>query len=265
MTKTLANAMDNSFQASRNELACSHLKKLSRRLRAAFSTYRDELEVLDRLYYKNRNQHSAALFWKRVEEMRRYCTRLNKMNLGPIVEEVRISLLPSGPRENLQPVKEVQSSRLNRATIVSSRRHLAVAITLADKVSSFHIAMQTGAFLQLILTISAIASRLMALTTEIGNTARLITSVLDRILSSLDHAPEPKIIPGLSGVEHELREMPEPGSGADDEPLTLRTRPSLRPCTPQSLELVVVATPVPVCLCSVFYGYCMPSHLPQRK
>lgn len=67
------------------------LKSCARRLQAALSTHRAELQVLERLYYKGKNQHRTALFWQRVAEMRRYGDRLEGMNIYDLVERLRLS------------------------------------------------------------------------------------------------------------------------------------------------------------------------------
>src|SRR5882762_8290942 len=55
------------------------LKSCSRRLQNVFSSYHDELQLLERLYYKGKNQHRSALFWKRAAEMKRYGERLDAL------------------------------------------------------------------------------------------------------------------------------------------------------------------------------------------
>lgn len=67
------------------------LKSSSRRLQTAFSVFRVELQVLERLYYKGKNQHRSALFWKRASEIKRYGERLDGMDLPTSVELLRCS------------------------------------------------------------------------------------------------------------------------------------------------------------------------------
>jgi hypothetical protein len=51
----------------------------------------EELQILERLYYKGKNQHRAALFWKRVSEVRRYARRLDGVGLPDVVERLHRS------------------------------------------------------------------------------------------------------------------------------------------------------------------------------
>lgn len=67
------------------------LKICSRRIHHALVTHADELQLLRRVYYKNKNQHRGSLFWRRLVEMRRYSERLDKANLFSTLEEIRAS------------------------------------------------------------------------------------------------------------------------------------------------------------------------------
>ena len=67
------------------------LKTCSRRMQTAFSTFHDELQILERLYYKGKNQHRSALFWKRAAEIKRYGERLDGMGLPDVLALLRCS------------------------------------------------------------------------------------------------------------------------------------------------------------------------------
>lgn len=73
------------------DVILKELKGSSRRLQAVLDSYTDELLILERLYYRNKNQHRAALFFRRVSEMRRYGQRLVQWNLSKHVELLRAS------------------------------------------------------------------------------------------------------------------------------------------------------------------------------
>lgn len=49
----------------------------------------DELRVLERLYYKGVNQHRMALFWRRVEEVRRLGRRVHEARVLGVTEDLR--------------------------------------------------------------------------------------------------------------------------------------------------------------------------------
>ena len=67
------------------------LKSATRRLQAALASHRTELQVLERLYYKGKNQHRTALFWQRVAEMRKYGERVDEMHIDDVVESLRLA------------------------------------------------------------------------------------------------------------------------------------------------------------------------------
>lgn len=57
------------------------LKLHTRRLSSILDIHAAELALLERLYYKGKNQHGASLLWARVREMRRYAQRLRDLDL----------------------------------------------------------------------------------------------------------------------------------------------------------------------------------------
>jgi hypothetical protein len=56
----------------------------------------NEAQVLERLYYKGKNQHRGALFWRRVGETRRYSARLGGIHIDDVVEILRYSFFGEG-------------------------------------------------------------------------------------------------------------------------------------------------------------------------
>lgn len=72
------------------------LRACSRRLRIALEAHANESQVLERLYYKGKNQHRGALFWRRVAEVRRYSGRLSGIHADNVVEMLRRSFFGEG-------------------------------------------------------------------------------------------------------------------------------------------------------------------------
>ena len=66
------------------------LKACSRRLQAALDSHRTELQILERLYYKGKNQHRTALFWQRIAGLRKFGERVDEMHMDGVVESVRL-------------------------------------------------------------------------------------------------------------------------------------------------------------------------------
>jgi len=65
------------------------LKLISRSLRSALTAHELELEILSRVYYKNKNQHRGSLFWRNIVELRRYSECLVKAQLLNSVNVLR--------------------------------------------------------------------------------------------------------------------------------------------------------------------------------
>lgn len=77
------------------DLILKDLKIHSRRLQAALSIQLDETRILERLYYKGKNQHRGALFWRRFVELRRYSYRLQKADLAALMDNLRYAFFGS--------------------------------------------------------------------------------------------------------------------------------------------------------------------------
>jgi hypothetical protein len=65
------------------------LKYISRQLQPILASHSEELRVLERLYYKGKNQHRSALFWRRVVEIRRLGGRLEDVGLLALLDGFR--------------------------------------------------------------------------------------------------------------------------------------------------------------------------------
>ena len=99
MTAAIQQSLHTSFHP-RSELITSHssidsalkaLKSSSKQLQATLSTFHDEMRILERLYYKGKNQHRSALFWRRVCELRRFGERIKRTQMEVLVEQTRRS------------------------------------------------------------------------------------------------------------------------------------------------------------------------------
>jgi hypothetical protein len=73
------------------DAALKDLKTCARSLQPILSMLSDELQILHRVYYKGKNQHRPALFWRRVSEIRRYGERVEELCLSTLVDSLRYS------------------------------------------------------------------------------------------------------------------------------------------------------------------------------
>ncbi|KAG2157060.1 hypothetical protein DEU56DRAFT_762864 [Suillus clintonianus] len=199
------------------------LKTCSRRLQAALASYQDEMQVLERLYYRSKNQHRAALFFKRISEIRRYGWRLLEVNM---TEDVHIL------RASFYGATVVQSEKLMRGSWnhVPSRSYVSfiaerfkaysgLILRTSERVREayyhFALAMQSGAFIQLIVLFAGLSSRMATLLTELGDCVRDCESACDRVLSVIDPAHKASFIAG-SGTS---KPTEHPLSDQSDQPV----------------------------------------------
>ncbi|KAJ7109332.1 hypothetical protein C8R44DRAFT_802223 [Mycena epipterygia] len=176
------------------DAALKDLKLCARRLQPVLDTFSDELQILHRLYYKGKNQHRPALFWRRVAEMRKYGDRVEELSLPSLVDSLRYSFFGEELQQNSKLLKGSWTHHPDVASVSFVLERVGASLTLVRKMHerlahiyhSFTLAMQTGAFIQLILTLAAIASRMSGLISELAEVLELIWAAVHRILASLD-------------------------------------------------------------------------------
>jgi hypothetical protein len=251
--------MDPSSHASIDSIL-KDLKSCSRRLQVVFSAYHDELQILQRLYYKGKNQHRPALFWKRAAEMKRYGERLDCTGLPGAFELLRCSFFGAISIQNAKSMRGSWTHVPNStyATFVVGR--LDDCLKLVDKIHerlveiyrSFRLAMQSGAFIQLILTLAAIAARMDALIPEFQDALQIAWKTGHRFLQVLD----PKQAQKMKPIHAEKRDSQRPSTAAEMDLHTPLNIPSLEddigssvardPCASLSSNYAVDVTSNPV-------------------
>ncbi|KAG2150627.1 uncharacterized protein EDB93DRAFT_325767 [Suillus bovinus] len=196
-------SLDNSLHSTVDGIL-KDLKAYSRRLQAALASYKDEMQVLERLYYRSKNQHRAALFFKRISEIRRYGWRLLEANMTEDANLLRASFYGA---------TVIQSEKLMRGSWnhIPSRSYVSfiterfkayscLILKTSERVREayyhFSLAMQSGAFIHLIVLFAGLASRMAALSAEMGDCVRDYEAVCDRILSVIDPNHKPSFIAG---------------------------------------------------------------------
>ncbi|KAJ7685142.1 hypothetical protein DFH06DRAFT_1157583 [Mycena polygramma] len=176
------------------DAALKQLKSCARGLQPVLSTFSDELQILHRLYYKGKNQHRPALFWRRVTEMRRYGDRVEELSLLSLVDSLRFSFFGEELQQTSKLLKGSWTHYPDTSSVSFVLERIEGSITLVQKMheclahayQSFSLAMQTGAFIQLILTLAGIASRMSSLASELSQALELTRDAVYRILVTLD-------------------------------------------------------------------------------
>ncbi|KAJ6547518.1 hypothetical protein B0H19DRAFT_953189 [Mycena capillaripes] len=176
------------------DAALKQLKSCARSLQPILSTFSDELQILHRLYYKGKNQHRSALFWRRAAEMRRYGDRVEELSLSSLVDSLRYSFFGEDVQQTTKLLKASWTHYPDTPYVSFVLERVAASISLVQKMQerlahayqSFSLAMQTGAFIQLILTLAGIASRMSTLVSEISQVLELIQDAVRGILVTLN-------------------------------------------------------------------------------
>ncbi|KAI0748045.1 hypothetical protein C8Q80DRAFT_1270493 [Daedaleopsis nitida] len=169
------------------------LKACSRRLQAALSSHRTELQVLERLYYKGKNQHRTALFWQRVAEMRKLGERVDEMHIDDVVESLRLSFWGEPSSRTAKVLKGPWTHYPDAKVLLFVLERCSACCMLVDRArerfvgafESFTLMMQTGAFLQLILVLAALASRMSLLLSEVRSALETSWHAGHKVLTAL--------------------------------------------------------------------------------
>ncbi|KAH8117525.1 hypothetical protein DFH11DRAFT_1504506 [Phellopilus nigrolimitatus] len=174
--------------------ALKQLRAVTRQLSPLEACLADELRLLERLYYKGVNQHRSALFWRRVEETRRLGKRVHEMQMQGLTDDLRYLFYCArgGRREEVHLKSawaQVPDARFVHFTHERTRGSLELIARARERFSgafhSFSLMMQTGAFLQLILTLTAIVSRMDALVAEMSTVLETLSATLSLLLEAL--------------------------------------------------------------------------------
>lgn len=65
------------------------LRKTSRKLPPTVSSHASETQILERIIYKNKNQHGRTLFFRNLVEIQRFATRIEEASLSKLIETTR--------------------------------------------------------------------------------------------------------------------------------------------------------------------------------
>ncbi|KAI0064624.1 hypothetical protein BV25DRAFT_1800468 [Artomyces pyxidatus] len=179
-----------------------NLKTHIRKLNAVFSKHEAEIALLERLYYKGKNQHRAALFWQRVSEARRYGHRLQELRIPALIESLRGSFygeqVASIGTKALKGAWSHFPSASQIAFVLSQLRTCSLlleqvrAANLED-VLVFILALQTGAFLQLMVVLVALVSKLDRLALDAAALLAPLYRDCHRVLQRLHPADARKV------------------------------------------------------------------------
>ncbi|KAI9459469.1 hypothetical protein BJY52DRAFT_1148960 [Lactarius psammicola] len=172
------------------------LKLHTRKLSALLAQHATELAVLERIYYINNNQHRAALFWKRIVEARRYSRRLKSCDVSSLVSGLRRSFYGDPPDASSKLHKGAWSHYSPAPSLKSFLARLRTCTALLDKTCirmcaiyrMLILTMRSGAFLHLIVTLTALVARLAHLSSALRHVLSALHAESIRLLDTLHPA-----------------------------------------------------------------------------
>ncbi|KAJ7063261.1 hypothetical protein C8F01DRAFT_1022721 [Mycena amicta] len=159
------------------DAALKQAKASSRALQLLLASFDDELLVLHRLFYRSNNQHRTALFWRRVSEIRRYAERLEALSLLTLLDSLRFSFFDPDQQQSSKLLKGSWTHYPDKTFVSFVIQRLQGSRTLVRKMHerlahayrTFSLAIQTGAFAQLLLALCGITSRMSTLVSELAD------------------------------------------------------------------------------------------------
>ncbi|KAL5529062.1 hypothetical protein ACEPAG_5036 [Sanghuangporus baumii] len=160
------------------------------------SCLQDEMRILERLYYKGVNQHRSALFWRRVKEVRRLGRRMLEVRLLGLLDDLRYSFYVGEDTERNPKILKNAWSKVpdeKFLTFMHDRLKDILQLIYTTKerlMKAFHslsLMIQTGAFLQLIVILIAIVSRVNAIMEELETALQPFLNNLEVLLAALGY------------------------------------------------------------------------------
>ncbi|KAF7322940.1 hypothetical protein HMN09_00073500 [Mycena chlorophos] len=118
------------------DAALKQLKVHSRAIHTVLASFDDELLLLHRLFYRAKNQHRGALFWRRVAEMRRYAERVESLSLVNIFETLRGAFFDQSQPQTPKLLKGSWTHHPDKTFLADNLRRVQESITLLQKASS---------------------------------------------------------------------------------------------------------------------------------
>ncbi|EJD53033.1 hypothetical protein AURDEDRAFT_157598 [Auricularia subglabra TFB-10046 SS5] len=172
------------------------LRSAAKRVRAVADSHNVELSILVRLHYKNNNQHRGALWWRRVEQLKRTASRLEELSLPGLLDDLRLAFHapPDAAQASTKKIKSAWSRApdADYLAFVLERVHSACLLVDASKASYQSIygflarTAAGGAFLSLMLMLSAMTSRFALLLDELRDALHAVWDALRPIYDCVE-------------------------------------------------------------------------------
>ncbi|CAE6510113.1 unnamed protein product [Rhizoctonia solani] len=232
---------------SRNNLDIPAVTQLLKQLKSGHKNVRSsqkllftEMHLLERVYYKGKNQHGLSLFWRSVVSVRRMSTRIYEANI-PGLLEVLGGMFHEEPFEG-QKIFSGAWTRVPPPTNVAQilERLLDIEILLKSAITAFQkaysqqrafcLAMSNTAFLQLTLVLVSIVSRASAIASALLDVTPSIITYVYAVFEALE---PPKSL--LNRTSKRLKKATP--SSALEKPVALPVKLTSQTPTPMYIDM----------------------------
>ncbi|KAG8759988.1 hypothetical protein FRC14_004430 [Serendipita sp. 396] len=172
------------------------LRPYSRRVSNLVHSHANEVQVLQKIVYKSKNQHKNAVFWRGVVELRRFACRIEEASLFQLIDASRNAfyshVLVSAVTRKTTPWDALPSTYFLQYILkrISSLCGLYIKASEAYHrvFESFGRFSHSISFLQLALVLMGITARIWLLTTEIHEISIQFWKDLHHLISQIDES-----------------------------------------------------------------------------
>ncbi|CUA78275.1 hypothetical protein RSOLAG22IIIB_06972 [Rhizoctonia solani] len=177
------------------------------------------MHLLERVYYKGKNQHGLSLFWRSVVSVRRISARIYETNI-PGLLEVLGGIFHEEPFEGQKAFSGAWTRVPPPVTIAQIlERLIDIGILLESAIAAFQkayrafcLAMSNTAFLQLTIVLVSIVSRTSAIASTLLDTTSTITPYIYAVFEKLEPPKSlmNKISKRLNKINNSTKDSIEP-------------------------------------------------------
>ncbi|KAJ1309703.1 hypothetical protein OPQ81_006468 [Rhizoctonia solani] len=194
------------------------------------------MHLLERVYYKGKNQHGLSLFWRSVVSVRRMCARIHETNISGLLEVLggMFHEEPFGGQKVFSGAWTRVPPPVNLGQILE--RLLDIEILLKSAITAFQkayrafcLAMPNTAFLQLTIILVGIVSRSSAVASALLD---VTSSIIPCVYAAFETLEPPK--PLLNKISKRLKKSAS--TPELNEPLERPTKTTSETATPMYMN-----------------------------
>ncbi|KAF8590559.1 hypothetical protein K439DRAFT_1300817, partial [Ramaria rubella] len=171
------------------DISLKDFRNVAQRTLTFSTSFSNELQLLNRIFYKGKNQHRSAIFWRKIQEVRRLGTRIKELNIPRLVEDWRYAFYTED-RANPKKLRGAWEQTPDETACTSMLRRIHSVCLLINQTrirlrfaySAFTRQVRTATFIPLAISLVSITSRLDFLVSGLYETLALYWRALARVL-----------------------------------------------------------------------------------